>query len=149
MIKNKKVLIRLVTWNLMAQPPPNPEDVNKILLPKERFHLYIIGSEECENTIAMSAINASKKKWETYLTQVIGPNYVRIRAQTLQAIHLMIFAHLSIASYITEVKSATVATGIGNTLGNKGGVAISFRLGNTSLLFINAHLNSMMMPYRE
>lgn len=33
-----------------------------------------------------------------------------------------------------------MATGFGNVVGNKGGVQVGFRLGRTSLAFINAHL---------
>ena len=41
-----------------------------------------------------------------------------------------------------DVQTAAVATGIGNTLGNKGGVALRCSVGSTSLLFVNAHLSA-------
>jgi hypothetical protein len=50
------------------------------------------------------------------------------------------FAHLSIASMCSDIASAAVATGMGNTLGNKGAVAISMRIGRTRFVFANAHL---------
>lgn len=53
---------------------------------------------------------------------------------------MMMFAHESIAYHITEIVSASVATGVGNTLGNKGGVGISFRIGETKIVVVNAHL---------
>jgi hypothetical protein len=37
------------------------------------------------------------------------------------------------------VSSAAVATGVGNTLGNKGGVGISMNIGSTRFAFFNAH----------
>lgn len=49
-----------------------------------RFHLYIIGSEECERSIAQSAVNTSKKAWEAFLSEVVGPMYVPLRSHTLQ-----------------------------------------------------------------
>lgn len=55
-----------------------------------RFHIYLIGTEECERTIAQSAIIVSKKSWEQYLTQCLGENYVAIRAHTLQVFFLKI-----------------------------------------------------------
>ena len=57
-----------------------------------------------------------------------------------QAIHLIIFAHIGIAHLCSELNSAAVATGVGNTLGNKGGVGISLKIGATKLVFVNAHL---------
>ena len=44
--------------------------------------------------------------------------------------------------YLTNVNTSWKATGIGNILGNKGGLAISFRLYNVVHTFINVHLVS-------
>lgn len=52
----------------------------------------------------------------------------------------MAFAHLSIANMCSDIASAAVATGMGNTLGNKGAVAISMKIGRTRFVFANAHL---------
>jgi hypothetical protein len=46
--------------------------------------MYIIGTEECERSIAQSAINPSKKNWEAYLSEALGNNYKPIRSHTLQ-----------------------------------------------------------------
>merc|ERR1711865_1122979 len=61
---------------------------------------------------------------------------------TLQAIHQIIFIHKALLPLVTNVASSAVATGIANTLGNKGGIGISFNLGKTSMLFVNCHLTA-------
>lgn len=137
---NKKVLIRTVTWNLQAKRPPPVEDVQVRMLPPNKFHLYFVGSEECERSIAKSVMNTSKKNWEAYLLSALGSNYMGVCSHTLQAIHLMVFAHRALVPFISEVVSGAIATGIANTLGNKGGIAISMRLGNTKLIVLNCHL---------
>jgi hypothetical protein len=53
---------------------------------------------------------------------------------------MMAFVHRGIAHHCSFVTSAAVATGAGNTLGNKGGVAIYLKVGNTRILVVNAHL---------
>jgi hypothetical protein len=138
-LKNNKFFVRCVTWNLCGLMPPPIEESCRVLFPGSRYHMYVIGSEECERTIAQSAINPSKKHWEEYLSHALGADYVPIRSHTLQAIHMMVFAHYTIARYIKCVASAAVSTGIGNTLGNKGGVGVYFIVGNTSFAFVNAH----------
>lgn len=102
--------------------------------------MYFIGTEECERSIAQSAINPSKKNWENYLIEAMGDRYVPIRSHTLQAIHLMAFAHKSVAHMCSLVTSAAVATGAGNTMGNKGGVAVYLKFGDLTILVVNAHL---------
>eukprot|EP00981_Chlorochromonas_danica_P006465 scaffold1401_cov180-Ochromonas_danica.AAC.15 len=139
---NKRLLIRTVTWNLCAKSPPNKENLTQSLLPPHRFHLYIIGTEECERSIAQSAINPSKKNWEGYLRDVLGPNYFPLRSHTLQAIHVMAFVHKSLTSLCTVATSAAVACGAGNTLGNKGAVGVLLRIGSLRIVVVNAHLSA-------
>jgi hypothetical protein len=173
-IKNQKLLARAVTWNMCANDPPAKEEVQKVLLPLNksvyrlfcspsphcccRFHILVVGTEECERSIAKSAVNPSKKGWEAYLTEAVGSNYVPVRSHTLQvclslpppspayedlqAIHLMLFVHKAIRPLISDVTSAAVACGMANTLGNKGGVGISFCLGSTRIVVINSHLEA-------
>jgi hypothetical protein len=137
---NKKVSVRAITWNLMANPPVAIEDIQRKVIPENKFHIYVIGTEECENSIAYSMINPSKDKWLAYLEAAIGPMYLKLRSHTLQAIHITLFVHKFVAPFISDVTTTAVAAGLGNTLGNKGGVSIFFNFGATSFLFTNAHL---------
>ena len=51
---------------------------------KHRFHVLVVGTEECERSIAQSAVNPSKKLWESVLHEVTGEHYAPIRSHTLQ-----------------------------------------------------------------
>ena len=51
----------------------------------------------------------------------------------------MVFVRRSLASSVSAVDTAHVTTGIGDVVGNKGGVGVSFRMCGTSFLFINSH----------
>lgn len=55
---------------------------------------------------------------------------------------IIAFVKSSHRKYLTNVNTSWKATGIANILGNKGGLAISFRLYNTIHTFINVHLVS-------
>ena len=52
----------------------------------------------------------------------------------------MVFVHVALLPFVSEIRSGAVATGMGNRLGNKGGVAIAFKIGNTRIIAINSHL---------
>lgn len=52
----------------------------------------------------------------------------------------MVFVHRKIAHMCSVVTSAAVPTGMGSTLGNKGGVGLFFKIGHTRFLIVNAHL---------
>lgn len=61
----------------------------------------------------------------------------------------MAFVHKSIAHHCSVVTSAAVATGAGNTLGNKGGVAVYMKIANTRILIVNAHLAAHQNAERQ
>ncbi len=50
------------------------------------------------------------------------------------------FIHRALLPLVSEIRSSAVATGVANTLGNKGGIGIRLKLGNSRFLFVNAHL---------
>lgn len=60
----------------------------------------------------------------------------------MNALHIAIFAHSSIEKYVTAISTDVKATGIGNVVGNKGGIGMSLEIGKHSFLFINSHFAS-------
>lgn len=72
----------------------------------------------------------------------LGKDYYLINSGTLGATHLMLIGHNSIREIISDAFVDTVATGIFNLIPNKGGIGISFKLGNKRMLVIGCHLAS-------
>lgn len=130
-----------LTWNMFGRPPPPRSELERFI-PTGVFDLYVIGSEECENSIQKSLLFSSKAKWVAALREVLGDAYVEVAAETMQAIHVIVFARKELCLYINNVESERVPTGYGDFLGNKGAVAVSMDVGTTSFLFVNAHFQS-------
>jgi hypothetical protein len=70
----------------------------------------------------------------------LGEEYVILKSENLSAIHLIVVVHKSILPYITYLGSNNIKTGFYNMIGNKGGVAVWFKIRETSIIFINCHL---------
>ncbi|KAJ4460338.1 putative inositol polyphosphate 5-phosphatase [Paratrimastix pyriformis] len=68
--------------------------------------------------------------------------YLFLGSATLQAIHIAVFVKASLYPHVSCIQRASVATGVGNFVGNKGGAAISFCVGETSMLFISSHFEA-------
>ena len=136
------------TGNMHAKDPP---ERLAPFLPngKGEYELYAFGTQEAERSISRSVLVSSKAKWEARLHEALGSGYVRICRHTLTAIHLAVFIKRELLPLVSHVQSAHVATGIGNKLGNKGGIGISFQLGRTSVLLINCHLSAHQHKVHE
>ncbi|ETV87338.1 hypothetical protein, variant 1 [Aphanomyces astaci] len=134
-----QVRVLVMTWNLQAQKPP--ADLTLLLRPGS-CHIYAIGTEECVQSIAKSVLFQSKKEWEDQLKDTLGATYVKLRSHALTAMHNVVFVHTSILPLVSELHSDAIATGLGNQLGNKGGVGIGFMLGRTSFAFVGCHFEA-------
>ena len=66
--------------------------------------------------------------------------YALVTSLRLWDISLLCFAKRSLMAYIYNLDSKTVATGLGNIVGNKGAVLIAFHVANTSVAFVSSHL---------
>jgi hypothetical protein len=83
----------------------------------------------------------SKELWEQRLKQYLGNQYEMVASETLVALHIAVFVHRDLLDYVAGVQQGSVATGIGNMLGNKGGVGIGLSFGPSAftILFISSH----------
>ena len=61
---------------------------------------------------------------------------------SLQATHLVVYAHVRLIPLITKVATDTVATGWGSMMGNKGAVKLEFTIAGKRFLFVSAHMHS-------
>merc|ERR1719238_1381090 len=61
----------------------------------------------------------------------------------------MVCIHKYLWKYCWDVRTAHVATGFCNILGNKGAVQVAFSIGKTSFLCVNAHLTPHAKKLKE
>ncbi len=62
-----------------------------MLNPEIRHDVYVIGTEECQRSIAASFLWKSKQIWEDMVAETLGPNYTKLGSDTLMATHMVVF----------------------------------------------------------
>ncbi|CAE7615030.1 INPP5E [Symbiodinium natans] len=134
-------------WNLHGKKAP--ANLNQWVPTSPRHHIYVVGTCECERTIEKSLIWSSKARWESQMCRHLGEDFRMIGSHNMSAIHVMVFIHRSLWRYCWEARTCQVATGFANLVGNKGGTQVSFRVGNTTMLFVNAHLAAHANKMKE
>ena len=137
--KKSKLSVFVGTWNLSGkEPPPNIS----LFIPPEQHDLYFIATQECGASIETSVFLNYTGSWEARILKLFGDNYVRIDSTHLTAIHGIALIRKELVPQLSRIESSYVATGIANVIGNKGGIALSFDVGNTSFLFISCHFHA-------
>ncbi|KAG2484194.1 hypothetical protein HYH03_017006 [Edaphochlamys debaryana] len=133
------VRIHCLTFNMGGAAPSAAQ------LPEALFsgsHLGAPGDSEADAAelyVFATQESGPLGDWEAAVAAHLGRRYVRVAGESLMAIHILLFAVKPLAPHITEVRTSSVATGVGNMLGNKGGVAVTFNLAGAQILLVGAH----------
>ena len=132
------------TWNLHGRPFP-ADSTLAAFLPPQPADVVCVGTEECDMSIERAVLLAAvdkggKERWVRKVHAMIGQDeYVKVEEESMVAMHVVVFVRKELAMYVCGVDKARVATGVGNVIGNKGGVGVCMNVGSTSILFINSH----------
>ncbi|XP_030622256.1 inositol polyphosphate phosphatase-like 1b [Chanos chanos] len=135
------------TWNMGSSPPPRnlqswvtccglgrTPDESVAVLPHD---IYALGTQDNPQ---------GEREWAEHikasLRSVTNIDFKQVALQSLWNIRLAVFVKPEHEKRISHVNTASVKTGLGNTLGNKGAVGVSFLFNGTSLGFVNCHLTS-------
>ena len=139
---SEKLRVFVGTWNLHGKEPEadlSPWLGDPTAHPESAPDVFAIGTQEAERGIQASVLRPKKAVWQSHLEAALGDGYQCIGSQTLVAIHLAVFVKASLVDLISNVQTGYHGTGLGGTLGNKGGTALAMTIGKTSFLFVNAH----------
>ncbi|XP_068445748.1 inositol polyphosphate phosphatase-like 1b [Clinocottus analis] len=135
------------TWNMGGSPPPRslqswvtccglghtPDD-STALVPHD---IYALGTQENPQ---------GEREWTEHIKATLRSHthidFKQMAVQSLWNMRLAVFVKPEHESRISHVNAASVKTGLGNTLGNKGAVGVSFLFNGTSFGFVNCHLTS-------
>eukprot|EP00391_Amoebophrya_sp_Ameob2_P005922 CAMPEP_0178993488 /NCGR_PEP_ID=MMETSP0795-20121207/6729_1 /TAXON_ID=88552 /ORGANISM="Amoebophrya sp., Strain Ameob2" /LENGTH=925 /DNA_ID=CAMNT_0020685549 /DNA_START=206 /DNA_END=2983 /DNA_ORIENTATION=+ len=168
----------ITVWNLHGKAPPRDFSTwipHSLQNPSSMHHLYIVGTCESCQTINQAIFCRKRAKvqefeqnFERFLNGWSSPDaasaarsspasdaldeagsYQKVAISSLGAIHLMAFAHKSIAQKIWDVRTLNCSTGFGNVVGNKGGVLLSLSVGASSFLFVVSHLPAHKSGYKK
>ena len=91
-LKDKQVKILICTWNLLGRIPALSE-VQQLLNPEIKHDIYVVGTEECQRSIAASFIVKSKSEWEDMIGVTLGEKYSKLCSDTLMATHVVVYVN--------------------------------------------------------
>lgn len=128
---NAHISIYVGTYNVGDSLPSNLEKVFK----PNSYDIYTICLQECNKD--------TRGDWISQLKSHINgseDNYCTLATERLMEIVVLILVRKAHFHKITNIQTGTIPTGIGDIIGNKGGVVVGFNFEDTSICFVGSHL---------
>ncbi|CAB4015709.1 inositol polyphosphate 5-phosphatase OCRL-1 isoform X2 [Paramuricea clavata] len=131
------------TWNVNGQEPGG--DLRRWFTTDDGApDVIAVGFQELDLSAEAFMGRDSKREAEWLEKVRVGVNkvgkYEKVQFVRLVGMLLVVFIKIELHNYVQDVETREVGTGIMGMMGNKGGVAVRFRLFNTTVCFVNSHL---------
>eukprot|EP00727_Mastigamoeba_balamuthi_P006910 m51a1_g284 putative inositol 5-phosphatase (611) ;mRNA; r:325028-327330 len=124
--RTEPLRVLVATWNVGGECPREPPVA---WLQPGRGDVVAVCTQECTHEAEYNRI-----------VECLAADYVRLDYASILYVKLAVFVKREHAAKVRFVEKTTEATGIAGIVGNKGAVAISFTLNETSLCFVGCHL---------
>lgn len=99
------------------------------------------GKEQLDNKIK-TYLNRREATSSGFAATPSGGEWISVNSISLAAISMIVLIRKRLVHHLSEIKNDVISVGLANTLANKGGACISFKLAGRRLLFINCHLEA-------
>lgn len=150
------------SWNVNNKKLDNKIEKNeqapglhKWLLPENKpvCDIYAIGFQEIVDLNAVNVVldhrNATEMTsyWQHQIECVLNENntgskFSLVAKECLVGMLLFVFVKITVRQIIKDIRTTNCGVGILGILGNKGSVAIRFKVNDTSFCFVNTHLRA-------
>ncbi|XP_051848148.1 inositol polyphosphate 5-phosphatase K isoform X1 [Antechinus flavipes] len=144
-LKEKYLQLRLhvITWNVACASPPT--DITDLLLLDNQSStpdIYVIGLQEVKcGLINYLSELAFEDPWSKLFMDILSPlSYIKVSSIRMQGLLLLVLVKRQHVPFISGIYTNYTRTGLGGFWGNKGGVAICFRLYGYAICLLNCHL---------
>lgn len=126
----------VVTWNL-AEKIPTDED-GAFLKECKGDDVIVLGAQECEDVKFRRHEGHKSRAWHDLQKKALGKKYKKMASSSLGGIKLDIYIKAGLKS-VSLVKVLDVPCGIGNVIGNKGGICAVLKVKGSYVAVINSH----------
>lgn len=141
------ISIGVVSWNL-AEKIPTEKD-GTFLKECKNDDIVVLGAQECEDVKFRRHEGHKSRAWHALQKKVLGKKYKSIATGSLGGIKLDVYVKSDLKKVVSLIKVMDVPCGIGNVIGNKGGVCAVIKVKDSYVAVINSHFAAHQNKIKE
>lgn len=150
---NNYLHAHVLTWNVAGNMPAE-SDIKSLFLPQASAlmsdlvndtDLLVVGLQEAYQNVqhALSSslpVVGRDPLVEAFSSVLSKVGFARVSFYRLLGLVIIVFVKRPLLCYLRDIETASLKTGFGGLLGNKGAVCVRMCIGNLSVCFTNCHL---------
>ena len=144
---SSSMTIGVVSWNL-AEKIPSDKDA-AFLKEFKNDDIVVLGAQECEDVKFRRHEGHKSRAWHALQKKMLGKKYKNIATGSLGGIKLDVYVKSDLKKVVSLVKVIDVPCGIGNVIGNKGGVCAVLKAKDSYVAVINSHFAAHQNKIKE
>ncbi|GAA6030598.1 hypothetical protein JCM8097_006227 [Rhodosporidiobolus ruineniae] len=146
-LKKERIRVWCGTFNVNDKQPKSAADIQSWVDSSDGAELLVFGFQELDLT-AEALLRYTPYREEVWrkaieaslLSNDGAPKYEKLHSRQLVGVLLLVYVRSDVKEHVSDVSSASLATGLMGLVANKGGVGVRLRYKDTPLTFVNSHL---------
>eukprot|EP00164_Ancoracysta_twista_P007937 GFYU01011378.1.p1 GENE.GFYU01011378.1~~GFYU01011378.1.p1 ORF type:complete len:727 (-),score=210.50 GFYU01011378.1:188-2368(-) len=144
--ENRPLRILTASWNVNGKKPG--ENISEWVDTSAAADIYAVGFQEFVELTAQAMVvtdTARIKEWDDAINETLNKgehNYLPVMSKMLVGLMLIVYVKDELVPHIKQLYSDSVGVGIMNMMGNKGAVSIRFQVFDSTVCFVNTHLDA-------
>ncbi len=140
----------IATWNVANFVPQMGFDLSELFNFEGNANpdIIVVGLQEHvelnASNLVVGADNTADFVWRDVLTSNVNKfdKYILVQKEVLVGIFLIVFVKEELRDNLSKIDVDIVKTGLAGTLGNKGAVVTKFMLYDSTVCFVNTHMEA-------
>ena len=136
-----------MSWNL-AEKIPNDADV-AFMKALSEDDIVVLGAQECEDVKFRRNEGHKSRAWHTIQRKALGKGFKNVVSHSLGGMKLDIYVKSEKKKLVKTVHVMDVPCGIGNVIGNKGGICAVLKIKDSYMAVVNSHFAAHQNKVKE
>lgn len=142
-----ELTLGVVSWNL-AEKIPNEGD-GAFIKSLQEDDIVVLGSQECEDVKFRRHEGHKSRAWHALQKKALGKEFKNVASHSLGGIKLDIYVKNEMKKLVKCVHVMDVPCGIGNVIGNKGGICAVLKIKDSYVAIVNNHFAAHQSKVKE
>lgn len=146
-VSTSSLTCSVVSWNLAEKIPSDADGA--FIKALQEDDIVVLGVQECEDVKFRRHEGHKSRAWHALQKKALGKGFKSVASHSLGGMKLDIYVKKTLNKVVKIVHIMDVPCGIGNVIGNKGGICAVLKVKDSYIAVVNNHFAAHQNKVKE